>query len=556
MGRIRLRIEPPGAVPFENEYDGPSLVLGRSTQATVPIADGSISRQHARLFERDGHWYVEDMGSRNATLLNGSVVAQPTRLHPRDDIRMAGTRVVVLGDPALAVEAEEPGLSGIVRSASDLLEVGSSVTRFGGEGEALRRVTDRLKLLSEVHKALARPISIEDLLELILESAFTHLRPEEGSIFLRKEGGELYRAKSRRLPGQTGEPFYSRSLIREVADEGKAALVEDAGSDARFSASESMLGFGVRSLLAAPLLDDAGSAGMIVVHSRAQVRHFTEDDLALLVSLASAAALRLKNLALAEETARRRLLDKELELAHAIQMGMLPREFPKRPEFELFARLKPARSVGGDLYDFLIVGDHLWFLVGDVSGKGVGAALFMAITRTLFRAVAPAEASLAGALSRMNRELSRDNERSMFVTAFMARLDLGSGELEFVNAGHNLPYRLAAGGSPSPVEGAAGLPLGVFAESEYTTQRVRLEPGDLLFLYTDGIVEAFNPQDEAYGEARLEEELRALRDSTVFDVVEGTLAGVATFVGDAPPSDDITLLALRFAQRVSSTTSG
>src|SRR5262249_47366352 len=160
--------------------------------------------------------------------------------------------------------------------------------------------------------------------------------------------------------------------------------------------------------LAAPLLDEAGSHGMIVLHSRALVRHFSESDLELLVSLAAAAALRLRNLALAEEAAQRRLLDKELELAHAIQMGMLPRERPGGAGFELFARLQPARSVGGDVYDFLLAGRHLWLLVGDVSGKGVGAALFMAVTRTLFRAVAPEASSLAAALARMNRELARD----------------------------------------------------------------------------------------------------------------------------------------------------
>ena len=554
MGRIRLRIEPPGTPPFESEYEG-SLVLGRSTQATVPIPDGSLSRQHARLFEREGQWFVEDLGSRNATLLNGRLVTEPTRLRPEDDLRLAGTRVLVLGDSGLPrAEPPEPGLSGIVKSASSLLEVEGTATRAGGEAAALRHVTDRLKLLSEVHKALARPLSVDALLDLILERAFAHFRPEEGSIFLRKPGGELYRAKSQRRPGETGEPFYSRRLIHEVADEGKAALVEDAGRDERFAASESMLG--VRSLLAAPLLDDAGPLGMIVLHSRAHVRHFTEDDLELLVSLASAAALRLKNLALAEETARRRLLDKEMELAHAIQMGMLPREFPKRPEFELFARLRPARSVGGDLYDFLLVDDQLWLLVGDVSGKGVGAALFMAVTRTLFRAVAPGEASLAGALGRMNRELARDNERSMFVTAFLARLDLGTGALEYANAGHNLPYRLSAGGGLTPIEGARGLPLGAFAESEYTTEHLRMGPGDLLFLHTDGIVEAFDARDQAYGEARLEETLRGLASATAEEVVERTLASLAAFVADAPPSDDITVMALRVAQSVRSTTSG
>jgi serine phosphatase RsbU (regulator of sigma subunit) len=395
---------------------------------------------------------------------------------------------------------------------------------------------------------LARPITLEALCDLILDRAFAHLSPEEGALFLRRPSGELYRAQSRRAPGAEGEFVYSRRLIREVAEEGKAALVEDVSRDERFKSSESLLSFGVRSLVAAPLLDAEGSAGMIVLHSRAQVRKFKEEDLELLVSLASAATLRLRTIVLAEEAARRRLLDKELALANEIQMGMLPKRFPDRPEFEIRAALKPARSVGGDLYDFLLAGDRLWFLVGDVSGKGVGAALFMAVTRTLFHAVVPGESALERVLPRMNRELARDNERSMFVTAFLACLDLETGELEYANAGHNPPYRLLDGGALEAVEGGRGVPLGVFEDSPYATDRLALRPGEGLFLYTDGIVEALNAQGEAFTEARLEETLRSLAEAPASRIVDRTLEVLARFVGEAPPSDDVTVMALRFAR--------
>jgi sigma-B regulation protein RsbU (phosphoserine phosphatase) len=538
VGRIRLRIEPPGAAPVRGEYDGPAVVLGRSGQATVPVPDASLSRLHARLFERDGGWWVEDLGSKNATLLNGQLLKHAMRLQARDRLQMAGTHVEVEAsedERGPSPAADDEPLTGIFKPAAALLDV--------RETTAPRA----LKLLNDVHRALARPITLEALAELILESAFTHLGPEEGALFLRRPNGQLYRAASRRLPGEGGEFVYSRRLIHEVADEGKAALVEDVSHDERFMGSESLMGFGVRSLLAAPLLDAEGSAGMLVLHSRATQRKFREEDLDLLVSLASAATLRLRTIVFAEEAAQRRLIDKELALAHDIQMGMLPRRFPERPEIDLAASLKPARSVGGDLYDFLLAGDRLWFLVGDVSGKGVAAALVMAMTRTLFHAVVPAEDELAGIAGRMNRELARDNERAMFVTAFLGCLDLAKGELEYVNAGHNPPYRLSAAEELSILSGARGLPLGVFDDRPYVAERVSLRPGDGLFVFTDGVIEATNNAGEDFGEPRLLDALRPLRgEASASHLVESTLDVLDDFVGAAPPADDVTVLALRW----------
>jgi serine phosphatase RsbU (regulator of sigma subunit) len=414
------------------------------------------------------------------------------------------------------------------------------------------RVTElagRLRVLNEVHRALAAPITLEALLDLVLDRAFAHLRPEEGAIFLREPDGSLRRAASRQAPGEKGEPLFSRRLVREVVDKGVAALVTDASLDERFAASESIVFSGVRSLVAAPLLDSEGCLGMIALGAKRRARPFGEDDMELLVALASAAALRLRNLALTEETARRRLLDRELELAHDIQMAMLPRTFPDRPEVDVAAALQPARSVGGDLYDVVAEGDRVWLLVGDVSGKGVGAALFMAVTKTLFRAIAPSAGSVAAAMGRVNRELARDNERAMFVTAFAARLDLATGELEYVNAGHNPTYRLEAGGGLTPLGGPVDPALGAVEGHEYRGSAVRLRPGDLLFLYTDGVVEARSASNEEFHALRLESYLAGCRGDTADAIVRGLLGRVEDFAGDTPQYDDVTVVALRWRGR-------
>jgi sigma-B regulation protein RsbU (phosphoserine phosphatase) len=278
------------------------------------------------------------------------------------------------------------------------------------------------------------------------------------------------------------------------------------------------------------------------------------------MALASAAAMRLRNISLAEETARRRLLDRELELARDIQMAMLPRAFPDLGGIDVSAALRPARTVGGDLYDVMADGERVWLLVGDVSGKGVGAALFMAVTKTLFRAIAPGSASVAEAVGRMNRELARDNERAMFVTAFAARLDVGTGELEYVNAGHNPTLRLEAAGAVTPLPGPVDPALGAVEAHEYRSTRRRLARGDAVLLYTDGVVEAHSAATEgvetlglAAGDAaeefhtlRLESYLKGCRGETADRIVQGLLERLDEFVGDAPQYDDVTILALRW----------
>jgi serine phosphatase RsbU (regulator of sigma subunit) len=548
VSALRLRLEPRDGEPFRHEVRGESAVIGRSSRADVVLPDRFLSRQHARLFLRDGTWFLEDLGSRNTTFLNDRPVTEPTPIRPGDVVRLAESRVNVEG-PGEA----PPSGDGLVGGADEGLP-GSTILRPAAallppEGVAPGEATGlagRLRLVNEVHRALAAPMTLEALVDLILDRTFVHLRPEEGALFLRQPDGGLRRAASRQAAGVQGELLYSRRLVQEVVEKGVAALVTDASLDARFAAAESIVISGVRSLVAAPLLDSEGCLGMIVLSAKRRPLPFTEDDMELLAALAAAAALRIRNLALAEETARRRLLDKELDLAHDIQMAMLPRSFPDRPEIDVAAALRPARTVGGDLYDVVEDGGRVWLLVGDVSGKGVGAALFMAVTKTLFRAIAPGSPSVAEAVGRMNRELARDNERAMFVTAFAARLDLATGELEHVNAGHCPTYRLEATGALAPLGGPVDPALGAVEGHRYRSSVATLRPGDALFLYTDGVLEARSAAGEEFHALRLEAYLGGCRDASAASLVEGLLSRVEDFAGDAPQYDDVTVLALRW----------
>jgi sigma-B regulation protein RsbU (phosphoserine phosphatase) len=547
---LSLRLEPRDGPAFRQEVAGEVVVLGRSSKADIVLADRFLSRLHARLFLRDGAWFLEDLGSRNTTFLNDRPLAGAAPVRPGDVIRLAESRVVIEGPGGAVPAAAGDGLTG----AADEKLPGSTILRPaamlmaakpGAHGAAEASFTGRLRLLNEVHRALAGPITLEALLDLILDRAFAHLAPEEGAIFLRRPDGGFERAAARRAPGVGGDYLYSRRLAQEVTEKGVAALVVDASLDARFSASESIVVSGARSIVAAPLLDSEGCLGMIVLSAKRRPRPFSEDDLELLVAFASAAALRIRNLALTEETARRRLLDKELELAHDIQMAMLPRSFPSRPELDVAAVLRPARTVGGDLYDVVDDGGRVWLLIGDVSGKGVGAALFMAVTKTLFRALAPGAPSVAEAVSRVNRELARDNERAMFVTVFAARLELATGELEYVNAGHNPTYRLATAGC-APLGGPIDPALGAVEDCAYRSERVRLEPGDGLVLYTDGVVEARNAREEEFHSLRLESYLAGCRGVPAASLVRGLVERVEEFAGEVAQYDDVTVLALRY----------
>jgi phosphoserine phosphatase RsbU/P len=253
---------------------------------------------------------------------------------------------------------------------------------------------------------------------------------------------------------------------------------------------------------------------------------------------------------LTETVAAKERIESELRVAHDIQMSLVPRTFPPFPDrddIDLFALMEPAREVGGDFYDFFMPDDaHICLVMGDVSGKGVPAALFMAVTRSFLRSLASAEDSPALTLQRLNDEIAADNDACMFVTLFYCSIHLPTGGCRYANGGHNPPFLIREGEAPAELPRVQGTAIGALEGIEFEEGTFSFNPGDQLFLYTDGVTEAQNTADELFGEDRTAGALAELRDGTSRDMLGEIRARIAAFAGDAEQFDDITMLLFRW----------
>lgn len=411
------------------------------------------------------------------------------------------------------------------------------------------RLVRNLRSLLGVAQAMGGAVDLDSLLEVILSGARDVMEAERSSLFILDEATRtLWNRTSESLArGQVRVPL-GVGIVGHVARTGELLSIRDAYLDPRFNREVDLTtGFRTRSILSAPLHAQSGRLiGVNQVLNKRGDAGFDRDDEELARAFASHAAVALDRARLVAAALEKQRIEEGLRLAQQIQNAMLPRAFPREPTFELAAEVRPARSVGGDLYDFLIEDDRLWFLVGDVSGKGVAAALFMAVAKTLLRASLPGASSPGAVLGRVNRELCRDNDQAMFATAFLGHLDLRSGGLLIGNAGHNPPYRLGLGGEVTPLAVPSGVPLGVLEGCEFQTSEARLEAGEALYVYTDGVTEALDETAEPFSAQRLEAFLRGARAAPAAELVCGSLAAVRAFVGEQPPSDDITVLAVRY----------
>lgn len=388
---------------------------------------------------------------------------------------------------------------------------------------------------------------------MILDKSRPWMRAEACSIFLPDPGtGDLVihsahgdsspELGSLRVPrgaGIVGAAMTEKQMIR----------VDDVAKDPRFfGKADEQTGWKTRALLAAPLLDGEECIGVIEFLNPQGRSAFSREDEELMeyfAGLVSAALVRIRAHDAALERAQ---VQRDLDLAREMQQGLLPREFPGKdqaPGVEIFARLDPAKEVSGDLYDFFTVEPgKMCFVVGDVSGKGVAAGLFMAVTRTLIRATAVPGRRPLEILERVNAQLCAENRANLFVTMILGIVDTTTGRMEYGQGGHNPPIVLPAKGEPV-YEPSGGMPLGVFEDAKFGQRQLELKVGETLLVYTDGVTEAMNPQRELFGEERLKEAVREQSRLSPESLTQRVVAEVARFANGAEPSDDITLLAIQ-----------
>ena len=253
---------------------------------------------------------------------------------------------------------------------------------------------------------------------------------------------------------------------------------------------------------------------------------------------------------LTETTAVKEKAESELTIARQIQMEILPKifpPFPHRHELNIFATIEPAREVGGDFYDFFFMDDDIFcFVIGDVSGKGVPAALFMAVTKTLIKAASTKGLTPDEIMNRVNDDLSQNNDSAMFVTIFFGTLDLKTGEMLYVNCGHNLPLFIRQGKKAKYMRRSQGVIVGAMENVEFKLEKMFIKPGDTVFMYTDGVTEAMNETNDFFSDERLLEDMNTMLDETIEEKVHGLMEKIKIFSNEAPQSDDITMLALQY----------
>ncbi len=547
---LDLHITAPDDSTWEYRVVDDEVVIGRSNRAALTIPDRSLSRLHVRLFKTDDSWWVEDLGSRNGTFIDQIRTDGATRINLGQALSLGGSRVILKGGGNGGAGSGGDLLDGhtVFRSADALLEISPISTVSDDTGEAIAPVgaaaVERLRLLNDVHRALGRSIELQELLDIILDSVFDYLKPEDGAIFLVDEAGY------RRVAGRSikGEPdsLASSSLIKEVVEGRQAALVLDAQDDERFNQAQSMILSGLRSILAAPLLDGDQALGLIVLGSTHGARAFDEDDMELLVSMASVAAMRISNVRLAEEAAERRVLEKEVALGRRIQMALLPDRLPDLAGWELHAGNLPSRGVSGDIYKVFERddGETLVILVADVSGKGIAASLLTASLEALSAGPLEEGVPLDDCCRRVSRLLHDRTPPEKYATAFVAEVEISTGRVRYVNAGHNPGLVLRVGGESQWLD-PCGVPLGLLPEADYSVGELEMASRDVMMLYTDGLTEACNRKEEEFGDARLKGSALSNRLKPLNEMARLIEIDLDHFTAGVPYGDDRTFVLVR-----------
>lgn len=550
---FRLRVVPKEGPPFEHHVRGGVVRIGRAPDCELTLNDAFLSRYHAQFTLSDGDLEIEDLGSSNGTYVNGDRIAQRTRIAVGDLIRLSGSQIEVAEEveekkaaplPKITLDEAKGGMT-LLRPIDELMAEMDAESEAAAPADGLRHYADRLKLLNELHKTLSRPIDLEELLGTVLDGAFEHLGPEQAVIFMREEDGSVQAAASRSRGGDSEAPVLSTTLVEEVMEKGQAAIAIDTQSDERFAAAKSILAAGARSLVAAPLQDSEKSLGMIVLYSNLQTRTFDEEDLELLASIASVSAMRIRNLALVEQAAEQERLESELTMARRIQESLLPTSFPEIEGLSSFGQNAASRWVSGDYFNILERGDdELIVALADVCGKGMPAALLTATLEAIWAALIQSGMAPEEICAHANSFLYQRTPPDRFATAFFASIDRQSGTMRYVNAGHNPPLMLRAGGALEELP-ATGFPFGMVPEAEYEHAEIDLAAGDMLIAFTDGIVEAMNPEGEQYQLDRLADACLRLRDKPLAEMASEMDRELVSFVDGVPFVDDRTLVLVR-----------
>jgi sigma-B regulation protein RsbU (phosphoserine phosphatase) len=535
--RAEVTVYSPLFSPFRQPLQGPAVSIGRASDCSIPIKDRYLSRKHAEIIAEGNAWILKDLGSANGTYLNGSRVERDEQLKTGDRIR--------LGDTEIVFETSDRSTDRFIAVASEShvsATIAIPVHDIADKPEA--QDVARLQTLTLLARELIEDRPMDELFGFIVDRVMEHLHPSRAAIaLLGPDGRSFTKVEVRRQDERdASELTISHTLLAEIVEEKKALAFVDVEADEKLRTAKSIIMQGIHSILCAPLMIGNSVVGVLYVDYLFTQRSISEDDVRLVAQIGRFAAIKLETTRLREEAIQKRIMDEELKMASGIQRRLLPAAPTGIQGFTFVGKNEPCRTVSGDYYDFAIrPNGKVYFVIGDVSGKGVTAGLMMAGLQVAFRIFSKADPDPATLVTQLNLALKENLPQSKFVTLFLGRLDINTGAIEYVNAGHTPPLWLRKGSTTELTD--SDLLLGVVSRAEFVNRELTLDPGDSLVLFTDGVTEARNAEGNDLGSTTIGDALVKLHGSDATTIAASVADTVLQHVGDNENlDDDVTVL--------------
>lgn len=540
----RLLVRDASGNQREVEITHTPFTLGRQSDNDLVLLDSRISRRHAQVSQDERGYVIEDAGSRHGTFVNNERVSTSCPLKTGDQLSLG-----VADSYQLVFVTEQVALP-------RLLE------KIGKVTESPAPQLQHLALLLQMAQMLHRAPALEEVLTLLVDSAVQLTDAERGLLFLRDDGGAMQLRLARGRGGTyltSGTDDYSHDAIERVVKSGREEVVLEDQVTGRTTHETAIITGGVRGVVVVPLqkhptmevtsetlMQTAPELlGVIYLESRSRPTALTGLDRQVLQTLTVEGATVIENARLLRFERDQERIQHDLSWARRIQQDLLPRQLPKSDFFEVHAVTMPCQTVGGDYYDLIgLPGDRLGLTVGDVSGKGLHAAILAATLQGAFAAVAAGDPALEDLFRRINEFMCERTSTEMFATMFYGVLDR-TGKFNFVNAGHAPPIVVSSRGAVRQLQ-SSNFPLGFFPDVKFTVETAQLEDGDQVLIFSDGVTEAQNTARELFGEARLIAYLEECSRQPARGLCAQVISAVQDFVGSAPQADDLTLIVFRY----------
>jgi len=530
------------------------IILGRSFDCGIRLDDMTVSRRHAQITPTADGWVIEDMGSGNGTMLNGKELTAPAPLQDGALIQIGDTALKFLAKTTEPPQVRAASVTMMAPSdaskASILNTLDVRATQRGvptpASLEELKALHERLQTVLSVSNAVQTEFNQEKLLGDIMDRLLIVFpQMDRGFVLMRDdEKAELAPVACKTRSGETAaELCMSRTIIDEVTNNCVAVLSADAMGDSRFGGAMSIVNMQMRSMMCVPLIANEELLGIIHVDTMRQGRKFNKDDLELLTAIANQVSFAVANAKMHNRLMKRQRMERDLQLARQVQHSFLPSSTHKVPRMAFTSSYRAALEVGGDFYDFIQASpQRIAIVVGDVSGKGIPAALMMAKMTSDVRTFAMSEPEPKDILAKLNQRVGESTTTEQFVTMFLAVVDTETREMKVSSAAHCPPIvRRSAEGELIELATEGSFPIGIVSDAEFPQQEFKLEAGDTVVVFTDGVSEAMNEQKEQYGDERIQKALSS-GPSDPGTLMKVLLDVVQKHVAGAYQSDDLTLI--------------